>query len=84
MSFQKEFEQRLRRVCGVSDDSLKVIFYEHLSDSNWSGYADDTDFGATYEIEVVVYEVEYSNKRLASKKFTGTAEMIRALEQVEL
>jgi hypothetical protein len=82
-SFQEDMDKRMRRVCGVVDDSLKVAFYEHLSDSNWSGYADDTDFGASYEIEVVVYE-EDGIKRLGSVTFSSLYYFIHALEGVEL
>lgn len=81
-SFQEDMDKRMRRICGISDDSLKVAFYEHLSDSNWSGYADDTDFGASYEIEIVVFEDGI--KRLGSVTFTGLYSFIHALEQVEL
>lgn len=81
-TFQEDMDKRMRRICGVTDDSLKVAFYERLSDSNWSGYADDTDFGASYEIEVVVYEDKI--KRLGSVTFSSLYYFIQALENVEL
>jgi hypothetical protein len=81
-SFKEDMDKRMRRVCGVVDDSLPVVFHEHLTDSNWSGYADDTDFGASYEISVVVYE-EDNIKRVASVTFSSLYYFINALESVK-
>lgn len=81
MSFKEEMDKRLRRVCGITDDSLKVYTYDRIIDSNWSGDPDDTDFGASHEISVVIYQDDI---RIAGKDFEGIAELIRALDKVEL
>lgn len=81
--FQEDMDKRMRRICGVTDDSLKVVFHEHIIDSNWSGDPTDTDFGASYEITIVVYE-KGGIKRLGSVTFPSLYFFINALEKVEL
>lgn len=89
--FQKEFEQRLRRVCGITDDTKRVRYDEDL-DQGYSSYCpecnpyDSYDYGASYKIEVTVYEEKGTYKviTIAQRSFAGMAELMRALDAVEL
>jgi hypothetical protein len=82
-SFQEEFDKRLRRVCGVTDDSLRVSYWEYVHDSGWSGHPYDTNHGASYEIEVSV-EVDRKTHNIIHKKFTSLGELMSKMDEVEL
>lgn len=79
MSFQEEYEKRLRRVCGVTDDSLDV----YCSANAWTEYSgcDTCGGGTNFDITVSVFE---SRKIIASTTFTDLGDLIRALDAVEL
>lgn len=89
-NFQEEMNKRLRRVCGITDDSLRVTFHEHLEDSYWSGDPDDTNHGATYYIEVIVWthnDTSHPRRfkdREVTTRFLGLSDLMVALEKVEL
>lgn len=82
MSFEDEFKKRLRRVCGVTDDTTDVS-YELGSDEGWGGcdtcgydnsdrsYVDVTVRGGTFKI--------YENK-----EFEDLGALMRAMDGVEL
>lgn len=81
MSFQDEFEKRLRRVCGVTDDS-RTVTYRVETWSGFGGCETCGDNGAKSEIEVRVYASE--TERTASRDFDDLGDLMRALDAVEL
>lgn len=84
MSFQKEFEQRLRRVIGLEDDSVDVIYKLDESEPGWSG-CDTCGYGgdeARSWVEVWAYDSK--TKQGYSKEFGDLGEMMRAMDAVEL
>jgi len=82
-NFQEEFDKRLRRVCGVTDDSLRVSYWEHVMDSGWSGDPYDTNHGASYEIEVYV-DIDRKTNNIIRKKFTSLGELMQKLDEIVL
>lgn len=85
-SFQEEFDKRMRRVCGVTDDTLPVTHDEDLRDGSWSGDPYDTAWPAEYEITIAVHRKngKYSMETVASKTFSRLDEFLNAVMAVEL
>lgn len=83
MSFQEEFDQRLRRVCGVTDDSMTVTYREDER-REYSGYCSTCAFEEIIKfIEVTVW-ADNGRNVYATKRFDELGEMMRALDEVEL
>lgn len=90
--FQKEFDQRLRRVCGITDDTKRVRYDEDIDPGHqtcFQCYPDDYgsfDYGPEYKVRVTVYEERgtYQTVGIAEKVFDGLADLMRALDEVEL
>lgn len=84
--FQKEFDQRLRRICGVTDDKLYVKYDEEIRDSMWSGDPMDTMWPAEYEIDVYVYKEvgTYKTDLVAQRTFSRMDDFLNAVMAVEL
>lgn len=85
-SFSEEFDKRLRRVCGVTDDSRTVSYENEFDKSMFQGcetcgYGGDDD--RTY---VTVYVDGPDNKweGRVTKEFGDLGEMMRAMDAVEL
>jgi hypothetical protein len=78
MNFKEEYEARLRRLAGVTDDSLPV---EVVDDIRYGGYCE------TCSYEETVFFVRVSkgyNEHARSEDFTGMSDIISALSEVEL
>lgn len=77
-TFQEDMDKRLRRLCNVTDDSLRVTqdsktIYGGYCESCW--YEDEV-------IEVVVYNEDGSE--LASTQYYDLGDLMRELDEVEL
>jgi hypothetical protein len=80
MSWRDEYDQRLRRVVGITDDSLPVI---EDSETRWSGGCETCNFS----YEVVVVQVFSDWKRgtvMAEKEFYDMGTLLAAMDKVTL
>lgn len=84
--FQKEFDQRMRRICGVTNDYYPVKYDEEVRDGYWSGDPFDTQWPAEYEINVYVWKEvgTYKREPLGQKTFSGMSDFLNAIMAVEL
>lgn len=85
-NFQEEYDKRLRRVAGVTDDSLKVETELDKTEGYWEGYCDTCQYyneGTTF-VRIRVYEEDDHYTAVATKDFNDMGELIRALDAVEL
>jgi hypothetical protein len=80
MSWKDEYEQRLRRVAGVTDDSLPVI---EDSQTRWSGGCETCNF--SWEVIVVqVFSDWKRNRVVAEKEFDGMSDLLEAMDTVTI
>lgn len=90
MSFKDEMEQRLRRICGVTDDTLDVSIETATETiTHWQYMSCEYDETNSWTIVKVVrfYDKEhnkYWKDTVAEKKFKDLGELMRALDEVEL
>jgi hypothetical protein len=77
-TFKEDYDKRLRRVCGVSDDSLKVV---EDSETVYGGYCETCWYEDEF-VTVTVYAEDGSE--LAKESFYYMEDLIAALDQVEL
>jgi len=84
--FQREFDQRMRRVCGVTDDSFPVRYDEEIREGFWSGDPYDTAWPAEYEINVYVWKQvgTYKIETVGQKTFSEMSDFLNAVMAVEL
>lgn len=84
--FQKEFDQRMRRICGVTNDNYPVKYDEVVHDSYWSGDPLDTQWPAEYEINVYVWKEvgTYKVETLGQRTFSEMSDFLNAVMAVEL
>lgn len=78
MNFKEEYEARLRRLAGVTDDTLPVEVVDAIV---YGGYCE------TCSYEETVFYVRVSkgyNEHARSENFTGMGDIIAALSEVEL
>ena len=77
-TFKEEYDKRLRRLCGVTDDTLNVV---EDSETVYGGYCET----CWYEEEVVTVTVyDADHKQVAKQQFYDASDLIRALDEVEL
>ena len=84
-SFEEEYNKRLRRVAGVTDDTYSVEVNMEVTEGGWTGGCETCEWYEEGKAFVVVrvYSVEaYST--IASVEFDDMGELIRALDAVEL
>lgn len=86
-SFSEEFDQRLRRVCGVTDDSRAVSYVNEFDKAYFQGcetcgYGGDDD--RTYVTVTVAGPQPHPWTGGISKEFGDLGELMRALDAVEL
>lgn len=81
MTFKEEYEARLRRLAGVTDDSLPVsveqdtVYYGGCETCSW----EETVF------YVKVRRNDWTwNEHARSENYTGMADIINAISEVEL
>ena len=86
-NYEDEFKQRLRRVCGVTDDTADVT-YELDSEEGYGG-CDTCGYGGSSDrayVEVIVHK--YGGRKADTiyerREFEDLGELMRALEEVEL
>lgn len=77
-TFQDDLDKRLRRVCGVTDDTLRV---EQSTETIGGGYC-ETCWWEDEVIRVSVYGVD--GKVVAEQDFDELGELMRAVDEVEL
>lgn len=90
--FQEEFDKRLRRVCGITDDTKRVRYDEYLDGGYQTCYNCDPgsygsfDYGPSYKIEVSVFYEKgtYQVITVAQRTFDGMADLMRALDEVKV
>lgn len=82
MSFQKEFEQRLRRVCGVEDDSCEVTFSEAFNAPSFEG-CDTCGYGADEGRAYIEVTVKVPHRRVY-REFSDMGELLRLMDKVDL
>lgn len=90
MSFKEEMDKRLRRACGITDDSLEV-FIDTATETitEWAGYSCEyTETNSWTVVKVIkFYDKEnnpYWKDVVAEKKFKDLGALMRALDEVEL
>ena len=83
MNFKAEYERRLRRVCGVTDDTLNVT---EDSETRYGGGCNT----CAYEYTVIVVTVfsgdkDYSTAKttVATMEFSGMGKLMRALTEIK-
>ena len=76
-SFKEDYDKRLRRVCGVTDDTLRV---EETSRTVYGGYCET----CAYEEELIEINVWDGRTKVATKDFYDMGELIRAMDKVTL
>ena len=80
MNFKEQYEARLRRLAGVTDDSLDVrveddtIYYGGCETCSW----EETVF------YVVVSKPGSYNEHARSENYTGMGDIINAISEIEL
>lgn len=76
MTFQVEFEKRLRRVLGVTDDSVSVYYESEVLDIPvFDTFNPDASYS---ESRIIV------SSGIKSKTFGDLSELMRELDKVEL
>jgi len=88
MSFKEEMDKRLRRICGVTDDSLVVVMNTATETiTEWAGYSceyTDTNSWTVVKVIKTLHEPTRWTETVAEKKFSDLGELMRALDEVEL
>jgi len=85
-NFNEEYEKRLRRVAGVTDDGLSVEIVLDVSEGYWDGYCETCEYwneGKPFA-RVRVFDPEERYTEVAKIDFEDMGELIRALDAVEL
>jgi hypothetical protein len=87
-SFSEEFDKRLRRVCGVTDDSRAVSYESEFEKSSFQG-CDTCGYGGDNDRTYVTVTVEgpapaNSWSGRIYKEFGDLGELMRALDAVVL
>jgi hypothetical protein len=80
--FSEEFDQRLRRVCGITDDSLKV-WYESDFDAPTFNGCDTCNYGGDEGRSYITVRVEDPNRYIV-REFGDMGELMRELDAVAL
>ena len=84
-NFETEYYQRLRRVAGITDDSVQIELESGQNDGYWAGGCETCNFyieGEPYVKIVRIYDGYPYSEDL--KSFGDMGELIRALDAVEL
>lgn len=76
-SFSEEYDQRLRRVCGITDDTLSV---NEDSKTVYGGYCET----CAYEEQVIEITVLDGRTKVASRQFYDMGELVRAMDEVTI
>jgi hypothetical protein len=76
-SFKEEYDKRLRRICNVTDDTLRVT---EDSKTVYEGYCET----CRYSEEVIEINVWNGNTVVTSRQFYDMGELIRAMDRVTL
>lgn len=76
-SFKEDYDKRLRRICGVTDDTLKVV---EDSETVYGGYCET----CAYEEDVIVVKVYKDGTVIKREQFYDMGELIRAMDDITL
>lgn len=76
-SFKEDYDKRLRRICGVTDDTLKVV---EDSETVYGGYCET----CRYEEDVIVVKVYKDGTVIKQEQFYDMGELIRAMDDITL
>lgn len=91
-SYEQDFHKRLRRLFGIWDDSFRVTIREEVEEGYQTcGVCDPDDYGSfdygpTYKITIYVHPENgvYWSADAHKKEYSGMADLIRDLDEVEL
>lgn len=84
LSFSTEFDQRLRRVCGVTDDSREVSYEAEFDAPAFEG-CETCGYGGDEGRSYVTVNVRGTeDASYVYKEFADMGELMRALDAVEL
>jgi len=95
MSFKEEMDKRLRRLCGVTDDSLDVVMNTATETiTEWAGYSCEFTETNSWTVVKIINDTPFEGREsyaakqkritVAEKKFKDLGELMRALDEVEL
>ena len=77
-SFKEDYDKRLRRLCGVTDDTLRV---SEDSETVYGGYCET----CRYEEQVIIISVCNSDRVVIGRRqFYDMGELVRAMDEVTL
>lgn len=84
-NFEEEYKKRLRRVAGITDDSVDIVVESGTTEGGWSGGCETCDYFMEGEPFVkIVAKSESWPFRSEKVTFEDMGELIRALDAVEL
>ena len=85
-NFEEEYNKRLRRVAGITDDSVTVQVESGQEEGRWSGGCETCAFYMEGEPFVRIVELNSERYPFRAEKasFSDMGELIRALDEVEL
>lgn len=78
MNFKEEYEARLRRLAGVTDDSLEVVVED---DTRYYGGCETCSWDETV---FFVKVLKGRNEHARSEDYTGMGDIINAISEVDL
>ena len=84
MMFNEELDQRLRRLCGINDDTRELVVDQELE---WYGHCSECDPSASMVMTVTVYDNAVGEKvgqELGKRSFYNVAELFEELKEVEV
>lgn len=90
--FEDEYHKRLRRLCGVTDDTYRVYVDEEVDEGYRTCFEcnpDDYgsfDYGPSFKVTIYAYPPNQTYWQNGSSRvtFEGLAELMSALDEVEL
>ena len=86
MSFSEDFDKRLRRICGITNDELFVTHFAGVGPGHWEGYCESCSY---YEegkpfVKIEVREGGERGRLIYTKEYSGMGELIRDMDAIEL
>lgn len=76
-NFKEDYDKRLRRICGVTDDTLRVI---EDSETVYYGYCETCRFTE----EVITVKVYKNGQVISEREFDYMSDLIKELDEIEL
>lgn len=86
MSFSEDFDKRLRRICGITNDELFVTHFAGVGEGSWEGYCESCSYyepGKAF-VKIEVREDDRWGRLVSSVEYEDMGELIRAMDTIEL